>query len=103
MEPITISHGLLKHSVRSQPIAMRILGYISTIQLLPTNEHITTREILHVINILHVIIFFELRTPDISVCTCTIIYYVVLFKLCIHKLYHMYNIIVRVQKLLRVQ
>jgi hypothetical protein len=29
MEPITISHGLLKHSIRSQPIAMRILGYIN--------------------------------------------------------------------------
>ena len=38
---------------------------------------ITTREILHVINILHVIIFFELRTPDIAVCTSTIIYYIV--------------------------
>ena len=39
--------------------------------------NITTREILHVINISHVIIFFELRTPDIAVCTCTIIYYIV--------------------------
>ena len=29
MEPITISHGLLKHSVRRLPIAMRILGYIN--------------------------------------------------------------------------
>jgi hypothetical protein len=29
IEPITISHGLFKHSVRSQPIAMRILGYIN--------------------------------------------------------------------------
>ena len=29
MEPITISRGLLKHSVRSQPIAMHILGYIN--------------------------------------------------------------------------
>ena len=29
MEPITISHGLLKHSMRSKPIAMRILGYIN--------------------------------------------------------------------------
>ena len=28
MEPMTISHGLLKHSVRSQHTAMRILGYI---------------------------------------------------------------------------
>ena len=68
-----------------------------------TSTSITTREILHVINILHVIIFFELRTPDIAVCTCTIIYYIVSFKLCIHKLYHMYHIIVRVQKLLRAQ
>jgi len=29
MEPITISHGLLKHSVRSTPAAMRILGFIN--------------------------------------------------------------------------
>lgn len=29
MEPITISHGLLEHSVRCLPIAMRILGYIN--------------------------------------------------------------------------
>lgn len=29
MEPITISHGLLKHSIRSLPMAMRILGYIN--------------------------------------------------------------------------
>ena len=29
MEPITISHGLLKHDVRRLPIAMRILGYIN--------------------------------------------------------------------------
>ena len=29
MEPITISHGLLKHRVRCLPIAMRILGYIN--------------------------------------------------------------------------
>jgi hypothetical protein len=29
MEPITISHGLLKHSARSKPTAMRILGYIN--------------------------------------------------------------------------
>ena len=29
MEPITISHGLLKHTVRCQAIAMRILGYIN--------------------------------------------------------------------------
>jgi hypothetical protein len=29
MEPITISHGLMKHFVRSQPIAMCILGYIN--------------------------------------------------------------------------
>ncbi len=29
MEPITMSHGLLKHSMRSKPIAMRILGYIN--------------------------------------------------------------------------
>jgi hypothetical protein len=29
MEPITISHGLLKHSVRCLPIAMCILGYIN--------------------------------------------------------------------------
>jgi hypothetical protein len=29
MEPITISHGLLEHSMRSKPIAMRILGYIN--------------------------------------------------------------------------
>ncbi len=29
MEPITISHGLLKHTVRRQAIAMRILGYIN--------------------------------------------------------------------------
>ena len=29
MEPITISHGLLKHSVRRLSIAMRILGYIN--------------------------------------------------------------------------
>ncbi|KAI2498528.1 hypothetical protein MHU86_15988 [Fragilaria crotonensis] len=28
MEPMTISHGLLKHGVRSQHSAMRILGYI---------------------------------------------------------------------------
>ncbi len=28
MEPMTLSHGLLKHSVRSQHSAMRILGYI---------------------------------------------------------------------------
>ena len=27
MEPITISHGLMKHSVRSQPIAMFIWVY----------------------------------------------------------------------------
>ncbi|KAI2503160.1 hypothetical protein MHU86_11263 [Fragilaria crotonensis] len=29
MEPITISHGLLKHSVCCLPIAIRILGYIN--------------------------------------------------------------------------
>lgn len=29
MEPITISNGLLNHAVRSQPSAMRILGYIN--------------------------------------------------------------------------
>ncbi len=29
MEPITISHGFLKHSARSKPSAMRILGYIN--------------------------------------------------------------------------
>ncbi|KAI2506334.1 hypothetical protein MHU86_8062 [Fragilaria crotonensis] len=28
MEPLTISHGLLKHSVRSKHTAMRILGYV---------------------------------------------------------------------------
>ena len=28
MEPLTISHGLMKHSVRSKHTAMRILGYI---------------------------------------------------------------------------
>ena len=28
MEPITLSHGLLKHAVRSQHSAMRILGYV---------------------------------------------------------------------------
>jgi hypothetical protein len=38
MEPITLSHGLLKHVVRRLPIAMRILGYInhSTPPHLPT-------------------------------------------------------------------
>ena len=29
MEPVTISYGLMKHSIRSSPIAMRILGYIN--------------------------------------------------------------------------
>ncbi len=29
VEPITISHGLIKHSARSKPSAMRILGYIN--------------------------------------------------------------------------
>ena len=29
MEPLTMSHGLLKHEFRSQPSAMRILGYIN--------------------------------------------------------------------------
>jgi hypothetical protein len=29
MEPITILHGLLKHGMRSKPIAMQILGYIN--------------------------------------------------------------------------
>jgi hypothetical protein len=29
MEPITMLHGLLKHGMRSKPIAMRILGYIN--------------------------------------------------------------------------
>ena len=29
MEPITISYGLMKHSTRSSPMAMRILGYIN--------------------------------------------------------------------------
>ena len=54
-------------------------------------------------------IFFELRTPDIAVCTCIIIYYNVSFISCRHKLYYMYNIIVRVQiyylyyKIVRVQ
>ena len=52
---------------------------------------ITTREILHVINILHVIIFFELRTPDVALCTCIIIYYIVSFELYIYKIYYMYN------------
>jgi hypothetical protein len=28
MEPLTISHGLMKHSVRSKHTAMRILGYV---------------------------------------------------------------------------
>ena len=38
MEPITISHGLLKHSVRRLPIAMRILGYVnhSTLAQIPS-------------------------------------------------------------------
>ena len=38
MEPMTLSHGLLKHAVRRLPIAMRILGYInhSTLPHLPT-------------------------------------------------------------------
>ena len=66
-------------------------------------KYITTREKLHVINILHVIKFFELRTPDVALCTCIIIYYNVSFKLFVHKLYYMYDIIVRVQNLLRVQ
>ena len=29
MEPLTISHGLLKHKIRRKPMAMRILGYIN--------------------------------------------------------------------------
>ena len=29
MEPLNTSHGLLKHEFRSQPSAMRILGYIN--------------------------------------------------------------------------
>ena len=29
MEPITLSHGLLKHAVHCLPIAMQILGYIN--------------------------------------------------------------------------
>ena len=29
MEPLTVSHGLLKHEFRSHPSAMRILGYIN--------------------------------------------------------------------------
>ena len=36
MEPLTISHGLLKHEFRCQPSAMRILGYIN---LLPVHYH----------------------------------------------------------------
>ena len=41
MEPITISHGLLKHSMRSKPIAMQILGYINHSSL----AHILPQEI----------------------------------------------------------
>jgi hypothetical protein len=42
MEPITISHGLLNHSIRRLPIAMRILGYInhSTPAHLPSDSEI---------------------------------------------------------------
>jgi hypothetical protein len=29
MEPLTLSHGLLKHKIRRKPMAMRILGYIN--------------------------------------------------------------------------
>jgi hypothetical protein len=29
MEPLTISHGLLKHKIRKEPAAVRILGYIN--------------------------------------------------------------------------
>jgi len=44
MEPITISHGLLKHNIRSKPIAMRILGYVnhSTPAHIPTEFSVNT-------------------------------------------------------------
>ena len=29
MEPLTISHGLLRHNIRKDPAAVRILGYIN--------------------------------------------------------------------------
>ena len=42
MEPITILHGLLNHSMRRLPIAMRILGYInhSTPAHLPSDSEL---------------------------------------------------------------
>ena len=42
MEPITISHGLLNHTMRRLPSAMRILGYInhSTPAHLPTSADV---------------------------------------------------------------
>ena len=58
---------------------------------------ITTQEIVHVINILHVIKKFELRTPTVALCTCIIIYDSVLFKLFIYKIYYVYNKIVCIQ------
>jgi hypothetical protein len=36
MEPITISYGLMKHQIRSSPLAMRVLGYINHE---PLHEH----------------------------------------------------------------
>ena len=44
--------------------------------------------------------FLELRTPDVALCTCIIIYDSVSFKLFIYKIYYVYNNIVRVQNLL---
>ena len=45
MEPITILHGLLNHSMRRLPIAMRILGYInhSTPAHLPSDSERLTK------------------------------------------------------------
>ena len=47
MEPITISHGLLKHRVRRLPIAMHILEYIyhSTAAHLPSLADLDTNSI----------------------------------------------------------
>ena len=64
---------------------------------------ITTWEIVHVINFVHVTTFFELRTSHVALRICIIILDVVSFKLLVYKIYYVSNNMVCVQNLLRVQ
>jgi hypothetical protein len=44
MEPITISYGLMKHQIRSSPLAMQVLGYINHEPLHEQEESINNNQ-----------------------------------------------------------